>query len=263
MKLLPIRTFIKFCYVAFNMETGEYDVMYGLEETHWWFKGKRKIIFSQLDTYLKNKKPVKILDIGCGTGIMMKKFEKYGKAFGLDVYFPALEFCSKRNLNNLAQGDIMALPFKAESFDVVGIFDVLYHKAVKSDLEALRGIYRILKKGGILVITDSADMRLWSRHDIAAHARERYSIPMLSKKLRTAGFSIRKMTYFNTFLYPIVYLLRKIDNLLNKNKTAKTNLEKTNASANFALYNAMALEGFLIKHFNMPFGVSIFAIAKK
>ena len=245
------------------METQEYNVMYDLEEAHWWFRGKRKIVFSQLDIFLENKKPVKILDIGCGTGIMMKKFERYGKSFGLDVHFPALEFCSKRDLRNLAQGDIESMPFKAESFDVVGIFDVLYHKAVKSDIGALRGIYRVLKKGGILIITDSADMKLWSRHDIAAHARERYNAPLLSGRLKNAGFKIKKITYFNTFLYPIVFIFRKMDNLLNKNRAAKTNLEKTNAAVNFILYNILALEGFLIKFFDMPFGVSIFVIAEK
>ncbi|MEK6949895.1 MAG: class I SAM-dependent methyltransferase [Nanoarchaeota archaeon] len=244
------------------MKSNEYSVMYELEESHWWFKGKRKIIFSQVDKHLKNKNP-RILDIGCGTGIMMKNFEKYGKVFGLDIHFPALEFCSARDLHNLVQGDIGYLPFKSGSFNVVGIYDVLYHKAVKSDVNALREIYRILKKGGLLVITDSADMGLWSRHDIAAHARERYTVALFSKRLKSTGYGIRKITYFNTFLYPLVYAFRKVDNLINKNKPTKSNIEKTNAIINFILYSIFVLESFLIKFLNMPFGVSIFVIAEK
>lgn len=245
------------------MESKEYSVMYGLEGGHWWFKGRRRIVFLQAGTYLKNKKDLKILDIGCGTGIMIKNFEKYGNVFGLDMHFPALEFCLKRGITNIVCAGAINLPFKANSFDVVGIFDVLYHKGVKDDVKAMKEIFKVLKPGGTLILTDSADMKLWSRHDVAAHARERYTIPKLSDRLRSAGFKINKVTYFNTILYPVILIFRKIDNVLNKKKPRKSNIKSTNRLLNAMLYFIFVIESYLIKVFNMPFGVSVLVIAKK
>jgi len=245
------------------MESKEYSVMYGLEGSHWWFKGRRRIVFLQAGTYLKNKKDLKILDIGCGTGIMMKNFEKYGNVFGLDMHFPALEFCLKRGIINIVCADAINLPFKANSFDVVGIFDVLYHKGVKNDVKAMKEIFKVLKPGGILILTDSADMKLWSKHDIAAHARERYTLITLANRIKSAGFKILKISYFNTALYPAVFAVRKIDTIFNKNEPAKSNIKKTNPLLSSILYLMLAFEGFLLKFLNFPFGVSIFAIAKK
>ncbi len=245
------------------MELKEYENMYETEDSHWWFMGKRKIVFSQLDRIVAKKSGMRILDIGCGTGIMMKFFEKYGEVSGVDVEMSALRFCSKRGLSNLAQGSVLKLPFKDESFDLVGIFDVLYHKAVTDDVVAMKEIFRILRKEGYLVLTDSADMKLWSRHDVAAHARERYTVSKLGSRLKSAGFKIKKISYFNTLLYPVVFTFRKLDNIFSKDKPVKTNIEKTNEALNKIFYSIFASESKLLEKSNLPFGVSVIAIAKK
>ena len=134
---------------------------------------------------------------------------------------------------------------------------------VKNDSGTLKEIFRILKPKGLLILTDSADMKLWSRHDIAAHARERYTIPKLSLKLKSAGFKIKRLTYFNTLLYPLVFAARKLDNLLSKNKKAVSNIKPTNPLLNFVLYAVFVLESLMLKVFKLPFGVSILAIAEK
>lgn len=245
------------------MEKREYSLMYKIEESHWWFKGKRKIVFSHLEKFIQGKKNLKILDMGCGTGMMMKKFQRYGAVFGIDIETTALDLCAERNMDNIAQADILKLPFKPNSFDVVGIFDVLYHKGVKNDVSALKEIFRVLKPNGLLILTDSADMKLWGRHDIAAHARERYTIPKLSERLVLAGFKIKKITYFNTILYPLIFTVRRIDNLLNQNKKAVSDIKPSNQLLNFVLYAMFIIESKLLKMFNLPFGVSILAISEK
>ncbi|KHO46249.1 MAG: type 11 methyltransferase [archaeon GW2011_AR3] len=248
------------------MELREYEVMYETEKDHWWFRGKRKIVFSQVDKLLGGKligKKYSILDLGCGTGIMIKEFEKYGATSGIDIVAEALHFCQKRNLKRLVQGDLMKLPFKSNSFDLVSIFDVLYHKEIKNDVNAMKEIYRIMKPGGHLILTDSADMKLWSRHDIAAHARERYTVGKMSSRLRKAGFSVVKASYFNMILYPLVFAYRKLDNVLNKNRPVKTNIDKSNPAVSAVLFSVLWLESVAMRLFSLPFGVSIFVIAKK
>ncbi len=249
------------------MKKDEYRKIYELEEKNWWFVGKRRIIFQFLKKFLKGKKRdktrLRLLDIGCGTGIILKNFLRYGKAHGVDISEESIRFCVKRGLKNIKKAGAEKLPFKGNSFDVIGIFDVLYHKNIKDDVKVLKEINRILKPGGLLLLTDSANMDLWSRHDIMVEARERYSKKEMKKKVESAGLMIRKLSYFNFFLFPIVYTTRKLDNAINKGKRPKSNVEKTNIFFNFVLKNILYTESFLLKFVDFPFGVSIFCAATK
>ena len=242
------------------MKPQEYSLMYSLEEKHWWFKGKRNLIFNFIDKLHKNN--LKILDAGCGTGIIMQHLQKYGTVYGIDYSNEAIKFCKKRGLKNIRKSSIAKTPFKADTFDLITCLDVLYHKGIKDDVAVLKEFSRILKKDGTLIITDSAMMSLWSKHDIATEARERYSKKELTKKLEKANFKVQKITYYNTFLFPIVYLSRKISNL-NKNKVPKSDIEETNPLLNSILFAILKIEARLIRFISFPFGVSIFCIAKK
>ena len=242
------------------MKIAEYKKIYELEESNWWFVGKRNLIFKFLKKYyLKGN----LLDIGCGTGIILKNFEKFSKSYGIDASEEAIKFCKKRKLSEVKIGTADKLPFNNSSMGVVGIFDVLYHKNIKDDSKVLIEINRVLKKGGLLLLTDSADMNLWSRHDIMVEARERYSKCILSKKIKNAGFEIIKISYFNFFLYPLVFFVRKMDNILNKNKSPKSNVGKTNFIFNYLLKKVLYFEAFLLQYVNFPYGVSIFCVARK
>ncbi|MEK6943392.1 MAG: class I SAM-dependent methyltransferase [Nanoarchaeota archaeon] len=244
------------------MEKREYSLMFETENEHWWFKGKRNIISSQIKKYITGNKNT-ILDIGCGTGIMTASLKKYGDVVGLDYEIEALRFCGRRGLKNLVNADIMKMPFKKNTFDAVCMFDVLYHKAINSDKNALARIHYVLKPHGFLILTDAADIGVKSRHDIATHVRERYTKDKMSGLLLQSGFKLRRISYFNTFLYPAIYIARALDNAINSGKPAKSNIKKSGSFVNGMLYRIMALEGAIMKKSNLPFGVSIFAVAEK
>lgn len=243
------------------MEAREYELMYDIEATHWWFKGKRQIVISQLQKFLPKGK-LQILDVGCGTGMMMKSLQSIGRVSGIDTEKKAIDCCKRRGLNDVHVAEAAQLPFNDETFDIVGVFDVLYHKGIKSDEKVLHEIYRVLKPGGVIAVTDSADMKLWSKHDLSVHARERYSSNSMCKKMKKAGFIIRKISYFNTFLYPIVFLIRKIDSIFTK-KPPKSNIKKANNVINKVLFSFFVVESLLLNYINLPFGVSILVIGKK
>ena len=245
------------------MKKQEFELMYKLENKHWWFTGKRNLIFNFIDKLNKNKNNLKILDVGCGTGIIMKRLNKYGNVYGIDISDDALKFCRARNLKNIKKASVMKIPFKNNTFDLVGCFDVLYHKGISNDVKAMKEIYRVLKKNGRLFITDSAMMCLWGRHDIATQARERYNKEELKKKLEKAGFKIEKMSYYNFFLFPLVLIVRNLDNIINKNKPARSNIQETNPLFNAILISIFKIESKLLNFIKFPFGVSIFCIAKK
>jgi len=246
---------------ATKMELQEYEKMYKLEKAYWWFIVKRKIVNDNLP---KNSKRLKLLDVGCGTGMVLYDLKSRGyDTYGLDIMPAALKFCKARGLKNLFKGSVIKMPFKSEFFDIVTCLDVLYHKQIKDDNEAIREIYRVLKPDGLLILTDAACPAMHSRHDIAAHVRERYTKKEICRKLSDCGFIIKKSSYFNTFLFPFVFVMRKIDNLINKNKPVSSDIDNISPFVNKFFKSIFLLESNVLKRINLPFGVSILCIVKK
>jgi len=247
------------------LEKEEYRKHFELEERFWWFVGKREII----ETIFKCYNVIKdgesnLLDIGCGTGLNLKIFQEYINSFGCDLSDEAIYFCKKRNLKKIVKSNAEKLPFKNEIFHIVTLLDVLYHKNIQSDINVLRETKRVLKKDGYLIITDSAFNFLLSRHDIAFHARERYTKEKLSIKLKENRFFILKLSYFIFFLFPIVLSVRFIERLtLNKNIKPESNLKPINNMLNKILIHILRMEAFLIRYLNFPFGSSLLCLAKK
>lgn len=239
------------------METEEYSLLYKFEEDNWWYKAKRRLIFYYI------KKPRKILDVGCGTGIISSKLSEIGNVTSVDYSNDALDFCKKRGLLNVYQASVTELPFEDNQYDLVGCFDVLYHQGVDDEMKAIKELYRVCRKGGYLIFTDSAMKCLWSKHDVSQYARTRYSKKEIREKFKQVGFKIEKLSYYYFFLFPFLFLARKLDNIFNKEGHAKVNVYNTNRVVNQILNWLMLVEFNLVKRINLPFGSTIFCLAKK
>lgn len=238
------------------LEEEEYKKMYLLEDEYWWFVAKRELI----KKYIEQGKNLLFLDIGCGTGANLAYLNPNGVNIGLDYSELALKFSKKRGHKNLVWGSVLKIPFRDNSFDIVGCFDLLYHKNVKDEFDALKEVYRVCKKGGQLIVTDSAFKCLKSGHDKAVHGRTRFSLEELASKIRKAGFLVEKQNYFNFFLFPIVFCFRKL-NPFSKSNSSDINV--TNPILNKLLLSALRFEILLSKRVCFPFGVSIFFVARK
>jgi len=246
------------------MEKSEYLKHYRLEQDYWWFAGRREIILSVLRSLGLRPNQTLLLDAGCGTGINLQAVLPFGSAVGLDHEPDALRFCRMRGLNNILRADIQQLPFSEGTFDVVLLLDVLSHRSVVSDVDVLGDVRRILKKGGFLLLTDSAFPFLWSRHDLAFHLRERYTRRALGERTARAGLSVRRMTHFQFFFFlPLVILrswekVRKIEGAI-----PVSNLKQINRLTNALMFQVFRLESFLLKHIRLPFGSSLLLLAQK
>lgn len=236
------------------MQTREYQKMFQLEASHWWFVSKRNFIKSLLQLI---KLPLKssLLDIGCGTGINLRFLSQFGQAQGIDTSSLAIKLCQKRHLR-VQQAQAAKLPFKPESFDLVTFFDVLYHQDVKSDIKALKQAYHILKPHSHILITDCAHQWLFSSHDKTMHARQRYSKKELEAKVIQAGFKITKSSYIFSFTFPFFVFNRLI-------KKSGSDVEPIPNFINQLLISALKLEASLLKYINLPFGSSIIILAQK
>jgi len=233
---------------------------YKLENQHWWFMGRRAILNDLLRRTFK-KKSNKILAIGCGTGAELNFLSQYGEVTGLDPSKDAVQFCQETSPQKVILGNAEHLPFKDNHFDAIALFDVLEH--IKNHEEAIQEVFRVLKKGGLCFITVPAFSFLWSEADVMLEHHRRYSKKQLKTPLLKHGFKIKKISYFNFFLFPVVFVIRQIKKLLKPWVGYSYEVKETPKILNFLLKNLFAAEKYFLRRINIPFGVSLVCIAQK
>jgi SAM-dependent methyltransferase len=250
------------------MEPTFYEDYYRHENGHWWFRWRYDLI-TKLVASLKSDESFRILDAGCGTGQMTKQLEAIGHAVGLDSANEAIVYARSRGVERLVRGSITAPPFAEGSFDCVLALDVIEH--VDDDMGILTSLYEVIKPGGHLIITVPAFDTLWSEHDVINHHKRRYRSPQLKRLMEEAGFTVDRVTYCNTALYVPVLLTRKAKNLwrslsrqrAGEHRPLQSDLGDYPRPINEALYGLMKAETRLMERFDMPFGVSILAVATR
>lgn len=237
----------------------EYVKMQKLEQIHFWFVGKRLFIKRILDTLPLNLNQ-KILDIGCGTGGTAIMLKKYGVLTAIEKNEYALS-CAKAKQIHVVKGEIEKIPFPSQKFDLITVFDVLYHSQVKSLRKALSEVYRVLKPGGHLLLTDSALPLLKSNHDRAMLGKRRFTTSQLEKILSTQGFIIIRSSYIFCLLFPITLLKRKLLDRISRNTTSDV-MELPSLLNRFFLF-ILSVEVWGLNKFFYPFGSSLIILARK
>jgi SAM-dependent methyltransferase len=242
------------------MNPEEYAQLFKLGQTHWWFVGTRDILCASLRGYASAN--TRILDVGCGSGLMMSRMSNTGSVFGVDSSEAALRHCKNIGLSGICRGDAETLPFKAETFDLIVAADLLEH--CEDDQGVLAEFNRITASGGTLLISVPAYRGLWSAHDIALHHVRRYSKQELMRKVETAGFGINRTSFFNTLLFAPV----AVERLLFERPGRVRPKEGIKYYENLRLLNkilltALRLEKWFLNFGTLPFGLSILVIASK
>jgi SAM-dependent methyltransferase len=233
-----------------------YTNLFELEDTHWWFQGRRAVVWSLLK---KAGIPphARILDAGCGTGRNLIEFGGLGDAVGIEPSTDAIAFCAERGLTAIAAG-VEDLPFEDDRFDLVLMLDVLEH--ISDDGAALRELRRVAKPGGALVLTVPAHQYLWSQHDETHHHFRRYTQPQLRELLEMNAWRPAFTTYFNTTLLAPIAAMRLVAPRLSAGST-RNDYEVKSDAVNRVLTGIMTMEaGLISKGARFPTGVSIGAV---
>ena len=245
-----------------EMQQHTYAIMNGVEDSHWWYVGRRRILESFLKQIIQNPKSKiqnpKILDVGCGTGGNLEMLTKFGAAEGVDVSDEALEFCKRKGLK-AHKGLAESLPFEDGSFDIVTALDVVEH--LDDDLAGLKEMNRVLKTGGKTLIFVPAFMWLWGVQDDVSNHRIRYTKRQIIERLENAGFEIERATYANITFFAPILAGRTLMKLTGIKPESENNV---NVSALNGVFGKLfGAERFWLKNFDFPFGVSIVIVAKK
>ena len=233
-----------------------------LEDWHWWFIGRRRVLMRLLDRYVKRSDgdSARVLDVGCGSGAMLVHLARFGRPHGVDVNSEAVLRCQDRGFDAVVHESGPPLPFAAESFDLITALDVIEH--VDDDGGLLRELRRLVRPGGRLLVTVPAFGFLWGPHDEINGHRRRYTAPQLRERLVEAGWSPLRVSYFNTFLFPAVAAIRVL-RPRRRRKPARSDFELTRPGPlNAILARAFSLESPLVARFDLRVGVSVLALAQ-
>jgi SAM-dependent methyltransferase len=240
-----------------------YDRLCRLEQGHFWFQARNRIILRVLRRYLAQPRP-RVLEIGCGTGYVLQRLAAEGRyeLIGLEEHIAGLRHARQRLPTiEFVQADARDLPYESE-FDAIGAFDVIEH--IDEDGAVFASMHRALRPGGIVVVTVPQHQWLWSAADEVAMHKRRYARAELAAKLSAAGFAMLYCTSFVTALLPIMYLSR-----LGKRRPAAgaaTDVYELEISpvANTVCSAAMRIdEGLIGLGLSLPAGGSLLAVARK
>jgi SAM-dependent methyltransferase len=245
------------------MNPQEYDRMRQLEDWYWWFVARREAALQFTEQFHPRRRPLRILDAGCGTGALLDRLESRPGAdvYGLDFSGQALAYTRQRGHGRLVQGDLTRLPFPDGTFDVITALDVVEH--IREDERAVREAYRVLRPGGVLLVSVPAFRFLWGPHDTALQHFRRYTAGEVGGLMRRSGFRVSKLTYLLTLLFPAFVAQRLLTKLWPNTEKPQAQLVRVGKTLNRFLIRLQGAELAVARRLSLPLGATVFCVAQK
>lgn len=241
------------------MDESVYHLHYKQEESHWWFAARSEIVRRMIESYGNLKPGDTILDIGCGTGAIMKELSDRYRVVGIDMSPIAVEYSKKRGLKDVFVMPVQEFPRDRYNVRAALLLDVIEH--IDDDIDVLNSAREIVGPEGRVIITVPAYMWMWGAHDLLHHHKRRYNAETLRAALDRAGLEPVKLTYFNTLLFP----LAAVKKLMDRKKTPSiddVSLDQPSGLVNKVFKSVFAAERGILPATNLPFGVSLLTVAR-
>ncbi len=238
------------------MERIVYQQMAELDDRHWWYRARRRILADLIRREAQPPPGARILEIGCGTGHNLGMLSGFGHVDGLELDDEAAALSERRLGRKVMRSPLPALDEVPGDYDLIGAFDVVEH--IDDDTAALAAIATKLKPGGKFIMTVPAHPWMWTAHDVANHHKRRYSKRALRKLVEGSPMRLDKIGYFNSLLFPIAVAERAVSKLRGKDDG---DVSLPPAPLNRSLEAVFAAERYLVGRLPLPPGLSLFAVA--
>jgi ubiquinone/menaquinone biosynthesis C-methylase UbiE len=255
-------------------ERNYYQRLYEIEEQHGWAQGLRAAMVALLRKPLAGTAPLRVLDIGCGTGYLLEDLKRYpldGEPVGIDLSSHALEFCRQRGASALALASGLQTPFSAASFDLIVCIDTLQHLTpTGADRMALTEFARLLRPGGLLYLRTNSARGHVPLTGVDPDQYRRYNLDTVAKLLLDVGFTVERATYVNAIpgawamLREVIRSRRQPSAAIGPGLAIRPYPPRL-AWLNRLMYCILAFEAWLIGtlQLSLPFGHSTVFIARQ
>jgi SAM-dependent methyltransferase len=241
------------------MERKVYDRMRELQRDHWWFAARREILADQIRR-LPLSCPAQMVEVGCGPGGNLEMLSGFGRVCAVEPDAESRAYAAEQTGLDVRTGFLPdGLPDFGQMFDLAVALDVIEH--VDDDHGALAAMAGLVRPGGFLLATVPANTWMWSAHDEAHHHKRRYGRANFCRAMENSGLEIRRATYFNSLLFPLIAAVRLTKKAIGRNDGDEDALPSP--VINSALKGLFRCERSLLKAFDLPFGVSIMVIAQR
>ena len=238
------------------MERVVYQQLAELDDRHWWYRARRRILAELIRREVRLPADARILEIGCGTGHNLQMLSGFGHVDGLELDDEAAALSEKRLGRGIIRSPLPELDGVSNDYDLIGAFDVIEH--IEDDRAALAAIATTLKSGGKFMMTVPAHPWMWTAHDVANHHKRRYSKRLLRALVEGSPMRLEKIGYFNSLLFPVAVAERTVSKLRGKDDG---DVSLPPAPLNRTLEAVFASERYLVGRLPLPPGLSLFAVA--
>lgn len=169
-----------------------------IEKHDFWSKVKVKLILDLVEGK-------KILDVGCGSGLLSKTLlDKGYDVMVIDNDRKAIDIAKKKGIKGFVADINYWKP--DEKLDCIILADVLEH--VDDDKSIMRKVYSMLKPHGCFILNVPSYQFLFGKHDVSLGHKRRYSDNELKNKLKDSGFKIEYRRHWNLLALPITILTK-------------------------------------------------------
>jgi SAM-dependent methyltransferase len=252
------------------MHSAQFELHATLEDRHWWFVARRRIVRRLIDHLLENqsagrncgdlhpsplprgegtsadRQPL-VIDIGCGTGANIASLADRYRCVGIDTSTDAIQWARQRFphvrfIEAYAPQDLGSLMGEAR---MITMMDVLEH--VKDDFALLSSVLAECSPGAYVLLTVPADLSLWSKHDETFGHYRRYD-PIRFARL-WAGLPVETMllSHYNSRLYPLIKAARKFNRVFRRSAgECGTDFSLPSKPVNWTFESIFAGEGELL-----------------
>src|SRR3954470_8666618 len=166
----------------------EFQAMLALDERHWWYHGRRRVLGAVLDG-VRLPAGARVLDAGCGSGRTLDELARLGEAHGMELN-PAGVAAARARGHHVLEGSVETIPYEDASFDLVTCLDVIEHTV--DDVRSLAELRRVTRPGGRRVVPSPPPPRVWPRHVVVSGHRRRYTPSALTRAAGAAGWRVAR-----------------------------------------------------------------------
>ena len=237
------------------MERLAYREMAELDQKHWWYRARRRVLSDLIRREVAPPPGARILEIGCGTGHNFEVLKQFGSVDAIELDDESRAIAEERLGRSIMTSPLPELAGVRGDYDLIAALDVIEH--IDDDAAALASITTKLKRGGKFVMAVPAHRWMWSAHDVVNHHKRRYSKRALRALIEGSPLRLDKIGYFNSLLFPAAVAERMASKLRGKDEG---DLKLPAAPLNAAFEHTFASERHLIGRVPLPPGLSLFAV---